>query len=729
MKQANIGLRLAQAPRADARPAALTELLRGAALFLALDGLFVHATGLEAIAPLRWALLAAGLLCLLLRMIAKLVGKAGYFTPAALLLAAVCAIAGSSALRGGLALAQNALRDTLCAARGVLLPLADTGGAGAFQMGFTGAVLGVLLALLCVFFAPNGRLAALFCVLCGVLAAIFLAPDALWLTLCGACAAAFLCFAGRGADGARRISTAIFCAVSIALAFGIASLLDLQSLPASTRAALHAARYETAALQPEGDASRALTPADGRTILTVTADVPETLYLRGFVGDRYDGARWTPLSAADVAAEKDLFYWLHRSGFDAQSQYALARACMGADGENTVTVENAAACRAYRYEPFSVTQATNGVAEDRLVPSAVKTAGLRGEKAYTFTNAPGSAADVAALLEFLQTDSSAATVDYLQMESAYRDFVRTYALDVPDVFTAQYGEQLTRCEAGSAPASAVKFLQEVVGETAEDAYAYAAVQTLALRYYGVPARYVEGVLVPAELLRGGAAMRIPDTCATAWAEVYQDGAGWLPVDLTPGFAALSGRGTQGGAADESTQTSDSAAEAPIPEGAEQKDEPAQSQPDRLPQQTAAKITLLPLWLALAAVLLAALALLVRRMIVLRRRARQLAGLNDTDASAALYADSAALLEKLGLSRGRGSMQPLCAAASEQLGPDYSALLTEMTLVNARALFSSHGAGADARWQMQRLYDETLAAVKRRAGALKRLKMRWLECLY
>ena len=75
------------------------------------------------------------------------------------------------------------------------------------------------------------------------------------------------------------------------------------------------------------------------------------------------------------------------------------------------------------------------------------------------------------------------------------------------------------------------------------------------------------------------------------------------------------------------------------------------------------------------------------------------------------------------------MQPLCAAASEQLGPDYSALLAQMTMVNARALFSSRGAGADARRQMQRLYDETLAAVKRRAGALKRLKMRWLECLY
>ena len=95
---------------------------------------------------------------------------------------------------------------------------------------------------------------------------------------------------------------------------------------------------------------------------------------------------------------------------------------MGAAGESTVTIEVLDACRAYRYEPFSVTQAANGVSAARLAPSAVKTAGLRGERAYTYIYicVPGGAADVSALLDFLQTDESAATQDYLQMESAYR---------------------------------------------------------------------------------------------------------------------------------------------------------------------------------------------------------------------------------------------------------------------------------------------------------------------
>ena len=128
------------------------------------------------------------------------------------------------------------------------------------------------------------------------------------------------------------------------------------------------------------------------------------------------------------------------------------------------------------------------------------------------------------------------------------------------------------------------FLKAVFNSAPESAYDYAAIQTLALRYYGIPARYAEGVLVPASLLRAGAAVPVPDTCATAWAEVYQDGAGWLPVNLTPGFETLSGRGTQGGAAGGGANGTSGEQETAAPEGAEQKDEQPDTQPERLPQR-------------------------------------------------------------------------------------------------------------------------------------------------
>ena len=153
----------------------------------------------------------------------------------------------------------------------------------------------------------------------GAVAAIFLVPSALWLTLCGACAAAFLCFGG--ADAARRLAAAQgFCVLTAALVTIICVGLNMDALPARTQAALHAARYESSALRPEGDPSRELTAADGRTILTVTAETPETLYLRGFIGDRYDGARWTELCERGRGGGKRPFLLAAPlQGFDARS--------------------------------------------------------------------------------------------------------------------------------------------------------------------------------------------------------------------------------------------------------------------------------------------------------------------------------------------------------------------------------------------------------------------------
>ena len=75
MNKPNTALRLERAPVNAARQRILWAFLGGAALFLTLDGLLVHAAGLTVLAPLRWAMLAAGLLALLLRAAAQKFGK------------------------------------------------------------------------------------------------------------------------------------------------------------------------------------------------------------------------------------------------------------------------------------------------------------------------------------------------------------------------------------------------------------------------------------------------------------------------------------------------------------------------------------------------------------------------------------------------------------------------------------------------------------------------------
>ncbi|QHQ60783.1 hypothetical protein Ana3638_08365 [Anaerocolumna sedimenticola] len=87
---------------------------------------------------------------------------------------------------------------------------------------------------------------------------------------------------------------------------------------------------------------------------------------------------------------------------------------------------------------------------------------------------------------------------------------------------------------------------------------YASAATLIFRIMGVPARYVEGYIVKqADMQKGtdsdtaivkeyekgiqkeyqvtAKSIDIPDANAHAWVEIYVDGLGWVPVEVTPGF--------------------------------------------------------------------------------------------------------------------------------------------------------------------------------------------------
>ena len=70
---------------------------------------------------------------------------------------------------------------------------------------------------------------------------------------------------------------------------------------------------------------------------------------------------------------------------------------------------------------------------------------------------------------------------------------------------------------------------------------FATAGTQLLRKFGYPARYIEGYMIlpsqinNAEELGDRYEIVVRDKCAHAWAEVFIEGAGWLPAEFTPGY--------------------------------------------------------------------------------------------------------------------------------------------------------------------------------------------------
>ena len=122
---------------------------------------------------------------------------------------------------------------------------------------------------------------------------------------------------------------------------------------------------------------------------------------------------------------------------------------------------------------------------------------------------------------------------------------------------------------------------------------FASAAVLMLRYLGVPARYATGYSVSASEfsgMAGGEYMAVVrDRQAHAWAEVYLDGVGWIPVEVTPGAEAFPDDNTmeQLELTGQLTDTFES-----MPEPPEVTEEPSQEQtgPDEIPDDTVGEET-------------------------------------------------------------------------------------------------------------------------------------------
>lgn len=723
----------------------LLELLSAFLIFLALAAIFYTVSGFSA---MFW-LLGAGILTCIAAAVIRHFRKTKLLFPILLAALLLVVLLARNPLLNGFGAAWNTLRDLWAAEKGILLPLAETDGT---SLWLAGIVAGILLVMVSVALSRVPTLTAVLLAALSV-AAAFVQPGILLLV---AAAIALLMLTWQ--KNKNAVSAASFLLVGVIVA-GIAAISlqtgTMQSLSQSAKDSLHHWRYEKAEeVLPEGNLSEPVTKTESTdTILSVTADTAQTLYLRGFVGDTYENEVWSALDAQTAAEEKDLFYWLHQSGFYPQSQLASAARLMGNYQSGSVSVQNLTGCSLYCYEPCTILPERAGLAKNRIQPSAVETIGLRGERRYSYETVSDAQTLLPELLDFLQNDTSDGVKSYLQMESAYREFVYSYALTVPAEFRAQLGAVLDSCCESYGPedsltkeqaqTAALAFLELCFDGSGDIAlpltdaadgttYQYATVAALALRYYGIPARYVEGYTVKTA---EGEPENVDASAAGAWVEVYQDGVGWLPLALTPGLEDLSAEQTESGIKPVGAGKEGNGDGPRVTEGQEleQDDAEPDDSEDNTPDggQRTGLLNKPAFWIILIAALLLLLlaAIIIRHEVILKKRNETFTQEDPSAATACLFTDCAALLAAMGFKRGTGSMLELCETAKEQLGEEYAAKLHDMTMYNAQALFSSRAISPEQLTEMRAFHDATLESLKTHTNWPKKLRLKWLNCLY
>ena len=723
----------------------LLELLSALLIFLAFAAIGYTISGFAA---MLWLLGAGALTCIAAAAIRHF-KKMKLMLPILLAALLLVVLFARNPLLNGFGAAWNTLRDLWAAEKGILLPLAETDGTGLW---LAGIVAGLLLAMMSVALSRVPTLTAVLMAALSV-AAAFVQPGVLLLA---AAAIALLMLTWQ--KNKNAVSAASFLLVGVIVA-GVAAISlqtgTMQSLSENAKSALHYWRYEKAGeVLPEGNLSQPVTKTESTdTLLSVTADTAQTLYLRGFVGDTYENETWTALDTETAAEEKDLFYWLHQSGFYPQSQLATAARLMGNYQSGSVSVQNLSGCSLYRYEPCTILPERAGLTKNRIQPSAVETNGLRGERGYSYEVVSDAQTILPELLDFLQNDTSDGVKSYLQMESAYREFVYSYALTVPAEFRAQLGAVLDQCCESYGPADSLTkeqaqtatlaFLELCfdgsdtialpLADTADGTtYQYATVAALALRYYGVPARYVEGYTVKAA---ENEPVNVDASAAGAWVEVYQDGVGWLPLALTPGLEDLSAEQTESGIKPVGAGKEGNGDGPRVTEGQELEQDNAEpdNSEDNTPDggQRTGLLHKPVFWILLVVgiLLLLLAAIIIRHAVILKKRNETFTQEDPSAAAACLFTDCAALLAAMGFKRGTGSMLELCETAKEQLGEEYAAKLHDMTMYNAQALFSSRAISPEPLAEMRAFHDATLENLKTHTNWPKKLRLKWLNCLY
>ena len=502
-----------------------------------------------------------------------------------------------------------------------------------------------------------------------------------------------------------------------------------------TKIKFHKERYETEhTTLPEGKLVDFEDDKDKNHVaLVVNMSKPEETYLRGFTGATYEKGVWKPLDTKALAENKELLYWMNQNQYDSHILYEKAVDAVSNDTKekestNSIMVQNINACNKYMYVPYNLCDGeyikNENISLDGLVSE--------GNRSYMYFVESGGTQKISETINSLNSSNTEKAQSYKEVENTYRKFIYNNYLQIPndvkedlllkwEKHTASYGK-LEELSENEIQECAMAFLETVEGNSFE----YATIATLTLRYYGIPARYAEGYVITQDMIdeqEDPSSISVDGNCGMAWVEVYQDGIGWLPANITLGINEDEL---------EEPEEEDTPLQKPEP-GEELEEEAEQPLEEPVPQGgymvTIAKSIPVKLILGFVALALVIIAFVLRRKFLLDKRKKLIEKETAKDAVAIIFADTVKLLKKLGIERSNGSLMELYETIKNLYDDSYAKEFENMVKLNSRAMFSSRKMDEEEIKTAEFFYDKTLELLKNNSKWYKKLWMQWILCLY
>ena len=332
--------------------------------------------------------------------------------------------------------------------------------------------------------------------------------------------------------------------------------------------------------------------------LKVKMSKPQSYYLKGFVAGDFSQSGWEETDNKKLYKYSDLFYWLHKENFYGQKQLFNAKSESNSEiVVNKMNVTVLGASSKYIYTPYEYVADNDELIEkNKIGDEKLKSRELFGTRQYEFSVSDNIVTNYSDIVEKLnnktfenqensnsqKTDGNNGinqnveekndgykSTDYLKNEKYYNEFVYKTYLDLTvnqkeilgtylkrnndnrDLYGYAKSEILNYLNKNieySKKSQGIKDYENFLNEFMEVEKAgndsdYATATVLMFRYFGIPARYVEGYLITQDDVMDAddnSTIDIPEENFHCWAEYYQDGVGWIPFETIKKYMDLMG---------------------------------------------------------------------------------------------------------------------------------------------------------------------------------------------